>query len=355
MFLASSDSQWVAGEVIAVSGGLREATRQQAERCLTLGGACVLQGIFPAHHHAVLSGRQCLFKKLEANVERYSRTPASRNRRARFDRGSGYALRSGAARRAENSTRICISIQSLDRGYWTGISPRALKLTEYVADLGFDVALIRTPHFYRPQMQPANLLAFYRAVADRSPIPVLIYNVPPFTAYNIPAEVVVELAGHPNIIGIKESSGDVDRIRLIVERTRHIKRSVTVTETFEAVTPRMLKATEKNNEQGGELALSVASLTGSRPRRRPLPWLPESRLAKRKSAFKSSPARRPSSNRRSRLVQPAPFWLFPRQRPPRAMKSMPHGKKATTHWPVSNRIALRAPRSVSQERWVSQA
>ena len=137
-----------------------------------------------------------------------------------------------------------------------------LLLTEYAAELGYDVALVRTPHFYRSQMHPANLLAFYRTVADRSPIPILIYNVPPFTAYNKPAELVIELAEHPNIFGIKESSGDIEKIRLMVERTRHIKRSTTVTETFDAVTPRMLKAAQKNNDNGGEL-VSVASLTGS--------------------------------------------------------------------------------------------
>ncbi len=94
-------------------------------------------------------------------------------------------------------------------------------------------------------MQPANMLAFYRTVADRSPLPVLIYNVPPFTGYDMPAELVIELAGHPNIIGIKESGGDVEKVRRMVEGTRHIKRAATVTETFEAVTPRMLKASSR--------------------------------------------------------------------------------------------------------------
>ena len=58
----------------------------------------------------------------------------------------------------------------------------------------------------------------------------------------MPAELVIELAEHPNLIGIKESSGDVEKVRKMVEGTRHIKRSATVTETFEAVTPRMLAA-----------------------------------------------------------------------------------------------------------------
>ena len=125
------------------------------------------------------------------------------------------------------------------------------------------MALIRTPHFYRKQMQPANLLAFYRTVADRSPLPVMIYNVPVFTAYDMPAEIVIELAGHPNIVAIKESSGDVEKVRKMVEGTRHIKRSATVTETFEAVTPRMLAAAAAgSNADGGQL-VPVGVLSGA--------------------------------------------------------------------------------------------
>ncbi len=103
------------------------------------------------------------------------------------------------------------------------------------------------------------MLAFYRTVADRSPLPVMIYNVPGFTGYDIPAEVVIELADHPNIIGMKESGGDVEKIRKMVEATRHVKRSATVTETFDAVTPRMLKASTGSNGQGGELVQVAAA------------------------------------------------------------------------------------------------
>ena len=116
----------------------------------------------------------------------------------------------------------------------------------------------------RKMMQPANLLAFYRTVADRSPLPVLIYNVPPFTGYDMPAELVIELAEHSNIIGMKESGGDVEKIRRMVEGTRQVKRSATVTETFDAVTPRMLNASTGSNGQGGEL-VQVAALGGAKP------------------------------------------------------------------------------------------
>jgi 4-hydroxy-2-oxoglutarate aldolase len=100
-------------------------------------------------------------------------------------------------------------------------------------------------------------------VADRSPLPVIIYNFPQATGYDIPAEVVIELAEHPNLIGIKESSGDVEKVRNMVERTRHIKRSATVTETFDAVTPRMLAAAGGESANGGEL-IPVGALSGSK-------------------------------------------------------------------------------------------
>ena len=222
----------------------------------------LLQGIFPPITTPFYPDGAVYFRKLEHNVERYSRTPVA---------GIGVLGSTGEAVMLSDQEQRDVLKTAMDAvaankvtiaGTGRESARDTLLLTEYAAELGYDVALVRTPHFYRSQMHPANLLAFYRTVADRSPIPILIYNVPPFTAYNMPAELVIELAEHPNIFGIKESSGDIEKIRLMVERTRHIKRSATVTETFDAVTPRMLKAAQKNNDNGGEL-VSVASLTGS--------------------------------------------------------------------------------------------
>ena len=115
--------------------------------------------------------------------------------------------------------------------------------------------------------QPENMLAFYRFVCDRSPLPVIIYNFPQATGYDMPAELVIELAAHPNLIGIKESSGSIEKVQKMVEGTRHIKRSATVNETFAAVTGRMLKtaAAASASADGGAL-VTVGVLTG-RPRR----------------------------------------------------------------------------------------
>src|SRR5579864_1255849 len=223
----------------------------------------LLSGILPPITTPFYPEGNIYFKKLEHNVERYSRTPVAgivvlgstgeavmlsdQERRDVFK----------AAREAAAPSKVLVAGTGIESAIET------LRLTEYAAELGYDVAMVRTPHYYKKQMQPANMLAFYRTVADRSSLPVIIYNFPQATGYDMPVEVVIELAEHPNLIGIKESSGDVEKVGKMVEGTRHIKRSATVTETFEAVTPRMLAAAAAGSSpEGGEL-VQVGGIAGS--------------------------------------------------------------------------------------------
>ena len=224
----------------------------------------LLHGIFPPITTPFYPDGNVYFKKLEHNAERYSKTPvaglvvlgSTGEAIMLSDEERRQVLK--AAREATAPSKVLIAGTGIESAIET------LRLTEYAAELGYDVALVRTPHFYKKVMQPANLLAFYRTVADRSPLPVMIYNVPPFTGYDIPAELVIELADHPNIIGMKESGGDVEKLGRMVAETRHVKRAATVTETFEAVTPRMLKASSGSNGQGAEL-VQVSALGGAKP------------------------------------------------------------------------------------------
>ncbi len=221
----------------------------------------LLHGIFPPITTPFYPDGNVYFKKLEHNVDRYSRTPSAGivvlgstgEAILLSDQERRDVLKS--AREAAAPNKVLIAGTGIESAIET------LRLTEYAAGLGYDAALIRTPHYYKKQMQPPNMLAFYRTVADRSPLPVIIYNFPQATGYDMPAELVIELAGHPNLIGIKESSGDVEKVRRMVEATRSIKRTATVTETFDAVTPRML-ATASAGNGGGEL-VQVGALTGS--------------------------------------------------------------------------------------------
>ena len=88
--------------------------------------------------------------------------------------------------------------------------------TKRAAALGYQVALVKTPYYYKPAYRPENFIQHYRAVADASPIPVLLYSVPVFTGITLEAPEIITLASHPNIIGIKDSSASVQRIGEIV-------------------------------------------------------------------------------------------------------------------------------------------
>jgi 4-hydroxy-2-oxoglutarate aldolase len=223
----------------------------------------LLHGILPPITTPFYPDGNVYYKKLESNVERYSRTPvagivvlgSTGEAILLSDQERRDVLK--VARTAAAPNKVLIAGTGIESAVET------LRLTEYAAELGYDVAMVRTPHYYKKQMDTANILAFYRTVADRSPLPVIIYNFPPATGYDIPAEVVIELAGHPNLIGIKESSGDVEKVRGMVEGTRHVKRTATVTETFDAVTPRMLAAAASGtNGDGGEL-VQVGGVSGA--------------------------------------------------------------------------------------------
>src|SRR6202162_1819304 len=162
----------------------------------------LLQGIFPPITTPFYPDGKVYFKKLERNVERYSRTPCA-GIVVLGSTGEAILLSNQERRDVLKSAREAAAPDKvLIAGTASESAIETLRLTEYAAELGYDVALVRTPAFYKKAMHPANMLAFYRTVADRSPLPVMIYNVPGFTGYDIPADVVVELAGHSNIIGM---------------------------------------------------------------------------------------------------------------------------------------------------------
>src|SRR5579859_5639072 len=84
--------------------------------------------------------------------------------------------------------------------------------TKRAAEFGYHAALIKTPYYYKPAYKSENYITHYRRVADASPIPVMLYSVPQFTGVSLEAAEVGVLSQHPNIIGIKESSGVVQRV-----------------------------------------------------------------------------------------------------------------------------------------------
>src|SRR5258706_95094 len=189
-----------------------------------------LHGIFPPITTPFYPDGNVYHKKLEANVERYSRTPAA----GIVVQGStGEAiLLSDQERRDVLKTAIAAAAPNKVMIAGTGVESalETLRLTEYAAELGYDAAMVRTPHYYKKQMPPATWLSYYRPGADRSPLPIVIYNSPKPPGSEMPSEIIIELGNHRNIMGIKKWSGNRKKEKKIVDGTRHIKRAATVTE-----------------------------------------------------------------------------------------------------------------------------
>jgi 4-hydroxy-2-oxoglutarate aldolase len=114
------------------------------------------------------------------------------------------------AARARAGGRIVVAGTGLE-------STRAtIALTRRAADLGADAALVLTPHYYKPQMTAEALRRHYLAVAEASPIPVYLYSMTLFTGVPWPPALAAELAAHPRIAGLKESSSDLGLLGRII-------------------------------------------------------------------------------------------------------------------------------------------
>jgi 4-hydroxy-2-oxoglutarate aldolase len=201
----------------------------------------LLEGIFPAATTPFYPDERLYLKKLEHNVERYSRTPVA-GITILGSTGEAVMLSDDESRQVLRHAREAAAPEKvLIAGVARESVAETLRLAEYAAEQQYDAVLARTPNYY--PYGALEMLTYYRALADRSPLPVVIYSIPKFTRYEIPVEVVAELAQHPNIVGIKDSSGSVDRIATLVSATANApRRQALVTQVFTAYTNRMMLA-----------------------------------------------------------------------------------------------------------------
>jgi dihydrodipicolinate synthase/N-acetylneuraminate lyase len=131
----------------------------------------------------------------------------------------------------------------------------ALELVEFAATAGYDAALVKRPASLR-EGQLRETVTFFQAVADRSPIPVILDSVP--TA-SLTVDAVLELSSHNNVIGLLDGDPSVERIEQVRASTSAVKREVTVTTVFAAVTRRMLAV----KEQPGAASFVAAESLGA--------------------------------------------------------------------------------------------
>ena len=175
-----------------------------------------LRGIIPALATPFDDRGELAVDRLRENMARYNRVGlsgylanGSTGESVMMDRAE-FEKVLAAVRETAADGRILIAGTGVDS------TAEAISRTEFAAKLGYDYALVLPPYFYKPMMKSDVLVEHYRRVADASRISLLLYSVPQFTGVAIEVDVAARLAEHPNIAGMKDSSGNVDRMGSIL-------------------------------------------------------------------------------------------------------------------------------------------
>ena len=203
-------------------------------------------------------------RKLEHNVRRYSLTPVS-----------GLAALTGISETeslSDAERREVLKIVGAEAakekvllaGVWLPGVRESIALAQAAADSDFDAVLVAAPSAYRHLLwndssPRAELLTYFQAVADGSPLPVIL--VSDGSERQLPVDLIAELSGHTNIMGLLEQSDHISRVAQVRERCVAAKHTVTVTTTFTAVTRRMLRTPAPEAIMGGSF-VSAESLGG---------------------------------------------------------------------------------------------
>jgi 4-hydroxy-2-oxoglutarate aldolase len=175
-----------------------------------------LNGIFAAITTPFDGEDAVAVDRLRENIARYNRVPLAGYVAVGSTGESVLLTRSeveqvfSAVREAAAPGRILIA------GTGSESTPETISRCKAAANLGFDGVLVKTPSFYKSALNPDTLAEHYRRVADASKIPVILYSIPQLTGVALESDLVARLAEHPNIIGIKESSGNVQRVGEII-------------------------------------------------------------------------------------------------------------------------------------------
>lgn len=178
-----------------------------------------LEGIYPALITPFAADGSLSIANLKHNIELYNRTGLN-----------GFVVNGSTGESMlltrEEADAVLVAVKEsagaskqLIAGTGAESTAETIERTKRAAEIGYQWALVKTPHYYKPAYKPEVFIEHYRRVADASPIPVLLYSVPQFTGIALEAKEVAVLAEHPNIVGIKESSGNILRVSEMVATT----------------------------------------------------------------------------------------------------------------------------------------
>lgn len=179
-----------------------------------------LSGIYPPIATPFTASEDVDYQKLGENLQKYSRIPF-KGLVVQGSNGEYPYLTEEERVEVVRAVRRCLPRDKLLMAGSGCESTRAtVQLTEKMAAAGADAVLVVTPCFYKGKMDGRALIQHFTTVADSSPVPVVLYSVPANTGLELPLDAVVKLSQHPNILGLKDSGGDITRIGLIVHKTQ---------------------------------------------------------------------------------------------------------------------------------------
>ena len=180
----------------------------------------MVRGIFPALTTPFQADESVHLSELKENIQRYNQTGVA-----------GYVVLGSTGESVmlsrDEADSIFVAVRDaatpdkvLVAGTGAESTAETIVRTKRAAQLGYPVALVKTPYYYKPVYRSETYIQHYRAVADSSPIPILLYSVPQFTGITLETPEILKLAEHPNIIGIKDSSGHIQRLGEVVAGAR---------------------------------------------------------------------------------------------------------------------------------------
>lgn len=172
----------------------------------------ILSGIFPALTTPFAADGSVSLADLKHNIQRYNKTGLS-GYVANGSTGESVLLSKSEMEAVLVAVKeAAAQDKKLIAGTGAESTAETIERTKRAAEIGYDAALVKTPYYYKPAYKPEVFIDHYRRVADASPIPVLLYSVPQFTGITLEPPEIAVLAEHPNIMGIKDSSGNVQRV-----------------------------------------------------------------------------------------------------------------------------------------------
>jgi len=176
-----------------------------------------IKGIFPPITTPFKNG-QIAYDELASNVRRWNRTGI--NGFVVLGSNGEYVYLSEDEKRKVVDTVVQSSSADMPVivGSGSESTQETIRSTKIYADLGANAALVVTPHYFGGKMSSIALENHFAQVADKVPIPIMIYSVPKFTHLEVTADSIIRLSKHPNIIGIKESSGNVGFLGELINR-----------------------------------------------------------------------------------------------------------------------------------------